>query len=46
MTLKWSLGFTLWGPDELGADLALWLDADDTDTIVQISSTDSIKGNK
>ena len=33
MTLKWSPGFTMWDPSELGADLALWLDAEDTNSI-------------
>jgi len=33
MTLKWSPGFTTWSPSELGASLALWLDADDASTI-------------
>lgn len=29
MSLKWSSRFQLWEPSELGANLALWLDADD-----------------
>ena len=33
MSLKWSSQFQLWEPSELGADLALWLDAEDTASI-------------
>jgi hypothetical protein len=32
-------GVKLWRPDELGADLALWLDAEDTSTITLNGST-------
>ena len=32
-------GQKLWRPDELGADLALWLDAEDTDSITLNGST-------
>lgn len=39
MTLKWSPGFTMWDPSELGASLALWLDADDASTITLNGST-------
>lgn len=46
MTLKWSPGFTMWVPSELGADLALWLDAADTDTIVLNGSNVSAWGDK
>jgi hypothetical protein len=39
MTLKWSPGFTMWNPSELGADLAIWLDASDADTITLNGTT-------
>ena len=49
MTLKWSPGFTMWEPSELGADLALWLDANDASTITlngsNVSQWDDKSGN-
>jgi len=39
-------GQKLWRPDELGADLALWLDAEDTDNITLNGSTVSQWGDK
>lgn len=42
-------GVKLWRPDELGADLALWLDAEDTSTITlsgsNVSQWDDKSGN-
>lgn len=49
MSLKWSSQFQLWEPSELGADLALWLDADDADTLTlngsNVAQWDDKSGN-